>query len=210
MDHSSRTPGDTGHDMKKTILAAAAILSLAAAYIAAPFVTVWHIREAIRSGDAAYLDRKLEWPTVRETLRASLTEYALGPTPVAAPGRPAPQPGFWQRMKNSLGRRAVDNMVESYVTPEGLPQLFGMRQFYRENISGDAAAQAALPWHERAAGFWSRIKRAEFHSPTKFEIEIADRNDPTRHFVGVLVLRGLEWKLAELRLATPPSSPSKA
>ena len=194
--------------MKKLVLTAAAVVTFAAAYIASPFVTVWLIREAIRSGDAAYLDQKLEWPTVRETLRASLTEYALGPTAIAAPGKPPPQPGLWQRFKNNLGRRAVDNMVESYVTPEGLPQLFGMRQFYRENISGDAAAQAARPWHERAAGFWSRIKRAEFHSPSRFEIEIADHNDPSRHYIGLLALRGYEWKLVELRLRAAPGSAS--
>lgn len=194
--------------MKKLVLAAAAFVSLAAAFIASPFVTVWHIREAIRSGDAAYLDHKIEWPTVRETLRASLADYALGPTPVSAPGAPAAQPGFWKRIKNILGRRAVENMVASYVTPEGLPQLFGMRQFYRENVSGEAAAHAATPWHERAAGFWSRIKRAVFHSASRFEIEIADRNDPTRHYIGLLELRGIEWKLVELRLRTVAASAS--
>lgn len=187
--------------MKKPLLAALTIVLLAAAYIASPFVTAWTIREAIRTGNSDYLAAKLEWPTVRETLRASLTEYAIGPA-TAAPGVEVPKPGFWQRIKNGLSRRAVDNMVQSYVTPEGLPQLFGARQFYRENVSGDAAAMAALPWHERVRGFWSRIKRAEFHSPTEFEIEMADRNDPTRHYIGLLKLRGVQWKLTELRLRT--------
>lgn len=186
--------------MKKFLMAAAAALALATAYIASPFLTAWNIREAIRSGNSAYLDAKLEWPTVRTTLRESLTEYAIGPTSIAARRQPAPQPGFWQRIKNGLSRRAVDNLVNSYVTPEGLPQLFGMRQFYRENVSGEAAAVAALPWYERAKGFWTRIKRAEFHSPTVFEIEMADRNDPTRLYVGLLQLRGVQWKLTELRL----------
>jgi hypothetical protein len=189
--------------MKKPLLAALALALLAAAYIASPFVTVWTIREAIQTGNSEVLAAKLEWPTVRETLRASLTEYATGPAAAAAPGTGATmKPGFWQRIKNGFSRRAVDNIVESYVTPEGLPQLFGMRQFYRENVSGDAAADAARPWHERVKSFWSRIKRAEFHSPTEFEIEMADRNDPTRHYIGLLKLRGVQWKLAELRLRT--------
>jgi hypothetical protein len=196
--------------MKKLLSAAAVLVCLAAAYVASPFVTVWNIREAIRSGDSAYLEHKLEWPTVRETLRASLTEYAVGPTPVSAPGRPAAQPGFWQRLKMNLGRRAVDNMVESYVTPDGLPQLFGMRQFYRKNVTGAAAATASPPWHERAAGFWQRIKRAVFHTPAKFEIEIADREDPTRHYVALLEMRALQWKLTELRLRTVPAPADRA
>ncbi|MCC7251551.1 DUF2939 domain-containing protein [Hyphomicrobium sp.] len=186
--------------MKKFLIALTASLTLAAGYIAYPILTVWTIREAMRTGNSAYIETKLEWPTVRSTLRQSLTEYALGPTAVANTGSAPASVGLWQRIKNGLSRRAVDNLVESYVTPEGLPQLFSARQFYRENISGEQAALDAMPWHARASNFWSRIKRAEFHSPTAFEIEMADRNDPTRHYVGLLRLRGLEWKLVELRL----------
>ncbi len=98
--------------MKKLLIATATLAALAILYIAAPFVTVWSVREAIRSGDSAYLDAKLEWPTVRTSLRESMTEYAIGPTPAALPGAPAQQPGFWQRVKNGLSRRAVDNLVE--------------------------------------------------------------------------------------------------
>ncbi|WP_295554966.1 DUF2939 domain-containing protein [uncultured Hyphomicrobium sp.] len=194
--------------MKKLLFALAAGFALAAAYIAYPLLTVWTIREAVRTSNAPYIEAKLEWPTVRETLRQSMLEYAIGPTPVVAPGARGPTVGLWQRIKNGISRRAVDNMIESYVTPEGLPQLFGVRQFYRENISGEQAAIDAMPWNERVIGFWKRVKRAEFHSPTVFEIEMADRNDPTRHYVGLLKLRGIEWKLTELRLRTVPATPS--
>ena len=74
--------------MKKLFLALAAALALAVAYVSYPLATVWTIREAMRIGDARYIEAKLEWPTVRETLRQSMLEYAVGPTPVAAPGSP--------------------------------------------------------------------------------------------------------------------------
>lgn len=186
--------------MKKLLIAALAALVLATAYVASPFVAAWSIREAMRTGDSATLAHKLEWPTVRESLRASLMEFALAPVPVTSAAAGTPRPGLWQRIKTGVGRRTVDNMVDTYVTPERLPQLFTARQFYRENVSGEAAADAALAWHERARRFWSRIKRAEFHTPTVFEIEMEDRNDPTRHYVGLLKLRGLTWKLTELRV----------
>jgi len=187
--------------MRRIFVSAFALLALTAAYIASPLVTVWGVREAIRSGDSAFLAETLEWPTVRASLRASLTDYAIGPTVVALPGQPAATPTLWQRLKAGLSRRAVDNLVESYVTPEGLPQLFGLRQLYRNTVPGEPGP-AAASWYERAHGFWSRLKRAEFHSLTEFEIEIADRNDPTRHYVGLLKLRGMSWKLTELRLRT--------
>lgn len=185
--------------MRKLVLAASVVVMLAAGYVAAPFYATWSIREAMRTGDSATLARKLEWPTVRQTLRASLLEFAVGPQP-APTSASTQRPGLWQRVKIGLSRRAVDSMIDTYVNPERLPQLFTARQFYRENISGEAAADAELAWHERARRFWSRVKRAEFHSPTMFEIEIQDRNDPTRHYVGLLKLRGLSWQLTELRV----------
>jgi len=194
--------------MRKLLVALAAGLVLAVAFVVSPFVAVWTIREAIRTGDAAVIDARLEWPTVRETLRQSMTEYAIGPTPVAAPGASPARIGIWQRVKNGLSRRAVDNLVAAYVTPQGLPQLFTARQFYRTNVSGEQAKLDAMRWHERVAEFWSRLKRAEFHSPTMFEIEIADRNDPGRHYVGLLKLRGLEWMLTELHVRKAPITPS--
>ncbi|AHB48571.1 hypothetical protein W911_09515 [Hyphomicrobium nitrativorans NL23] len=186
--------------MKSSGIAAIAAFFLAAGYIASPFVGAWFLREAIRNGDTAYLAERIEWQTVRETLRGSLMEFATGPVPVASGDTAVTQRGLWQRIKAGLGRRAIDGMVDAYITPEGLPQLFNVRQFYRESVSGQAAADAALPWPERARLFWSRVKRAEFHSPTEFEIEMADRNDPTRHYVGLMKLRGLSWKLTELRV----------
>jgi hypothetical protein len=193
--------------MRRSLYAGLGAVLMAIAYIATPFVAAWSIREAIQNGNSDYLEHKIDWDRVRETLRESLTEAALGQpdgntTQVA---EAAAKPGFWRRVKNSLSRSAVNNMVENYVTPEGLPQLFSYRKTYRD-VSGETARLEALPWHERLAGFWSRIKRAEFKSPAVFEIEMADRNDPTRHYVGLLELSGFEWKLTELRVRVVPET----
>jgi hypothetical protein len=183
------------------LYAALGALLLAVAYIATPFVAAWSIREAMQNGDSDYLERKIEWDSVRATLRESLTQAALGQQAGDTMQRAeaTAKPGLWQRIKNSLSKSAVNNIVDSYVTPEKLPQLFSYRQTYRD-VSGETARLEAMPWHERVQGFWSRIKRAEFKSPAVFEIEMADRNDPTRHYVGLLELTGFEWKLTELRL----------
>jgi hypothetical protein len=215
--------------MRRFFYACMAMLALAATFVASPIVTAWTIREAIRTGNSTYLEGKLEWDTVRMSLRASMIETATGipePSPIAAkevsaqtgsprpgsrlggPEQAAVEPklGLWQRIKNGVSRRAVDGIVARYVTPERLSQLFTARQFYRDNISGETAALEALPWTERVAGFWQRIRRAEFHSPTVFELEMADRNDPTRHYIGLLRLRGFEWKLTELRVRLVPAT----
>jgi hypothetical protein len=195
--------------MRKITYAALLLIVLATSYVAYPFYTAWAIREAMQSGDSGYLEKKIEWDSVRESLRQSIGAAAL--TPGAADDAtqaPEQTPSLWQRLKMGIGRRAVDGIVDNYVTPEGLPQLFGVRNAYRE-VSGEAAAHRAKPWYQRAGEFWSRLKRAEFKSPAAFEVEMADRNDPTRHYIGLLELRGAEWKLTDLRVrmvaAEPPA-----
>jgi hypothetical protein len=89
-------------------------------------------------------------------------------------------------------------MVDTYVTPEGLPKLFTMRQAYRDYVAGDA--DDAIPVLERIERAWSRVKRAEFTGLTTFEIDMEDKYDPTRLFLGKLQLTGLGWKLTELRV----------
>jgi hypothetical protein len=97
-----------------------------------------------------------------------------------------------------------------YVTPEGLPKLFTMRKAYRDYVSADGGTRS-LPVLERIRRAWARVKRAEFTSLTAFEIEMADKNDPARLYLGKLQLTRTGWKLTELRLKflTDKSKPQK-
>jgi hypothetical protein len=177
-----------------------------AAFAASPLVTAWLIREAVRTGDADYLERRIEWPAVKATLKDSLTRYALKkPEPVSEAETAAPprKPGLWQRFKSYLGQRAVDKLVESYATPTGLPQLFSYGRTYRTTLKGEPDEAETLSRLERMRRFWARVKRAEFKSLTEFEIELADKHDPERHYVGLLRLEGVGWKLVALSVQGP-------
>ena len=187
--------------MRKILYTALALVLVATAYVGSPFFTAWSIRDAIQRGNAAYLERKIEWDTVRSTLRESLVRATFDrPAADVILGETgAEKPGLWQRIKARIGQRALDGFVASYVTPEGLSQLFQYRKAYRQAVSAEPDP-STLAWHHRLAAFWARVKRAEFRTATEFEIEMADRNDPSRTFVGLLRLRGFEWKLSELRI----------
>ena len=186
--------------MRRVLIAALALLAAGTAYVASPFVAAWMIREAIRSGDSAYLADKIEWNSLQVSLAPSLRRIALKlPEPDAQSG--AAKLSLWQRVKARVGRGAVDRFVESYVTPEGLPQLFTYRAAYRQTISGEVEEQrtlANLP--ERIARFWARVKRAEFKGLATFELDVEDRHDPSRIYASVLELKGLEWKLTRLAI----------
>ena len=170
-------------------------------YIVSPFWTAWSIREAVKSGDVATLRSKVDWHTVRPSLRASIVEHAqLLPAAVDV-GR-AIRPTLWQRIKFLFGETMLDRFMARYITPQGLPQLYQLKHGYRTRVKG-LEDETLLPLRERR--FLRRIRRAEFLSLTHVEIEVADRDDPGRHVVGTMSLVGFEWKLTGIRVKAAPT-----
>lgn len=199
--------------MRKLLFSAVITLAFASAYIAAPFVTAWNIREAVKDGDSTYLAGKVDWDRVKETLKVSLASATLDlPEPgTSATGGPAAgdttagpsataKPSLWQRFKAYVGRGAVNHMVETYANAEGLPKLFAYRQTYRGAVGHTVEPKTLANLPARIQRAWSRVRRATFVSPTRFEMEMADKSDPSRSFAGVLELDGLEWKLVSLQI----------
>jgi Protein of unknown function (DUF2939) len=196
--------------MKRLLLKAMIVVFAISGYIAAPFATAWSIREAVRQGDSAYLERAIDWPSIRETLKPTLARMAFDmPDPETQPNV---KPSMWQRFKAYWGGGAMNRAIDGYITPEGLPKLFAMRKAYR-NYTGAEDEANTLPVTERMHRFWSRMKRAEFTSITTFEVDMADKHDPNRIYLGKLELTGVGWILRELRIkyltsadATPQNS----
>lgn len=196
--------------MKSLLLKISLVLFAVSLYIGAPFATAWFIREAVRTGNSTVLAYTIEWPTVRETLKPAVAQIALGlPDPST---QPAEAPGLWQRIKAYWGQGTVESLVDRYVTPEGLPQLFTLRNAYRSFVSGEPDEAQTTPLLERISRAWARVKRAEFTGFTTFEIDMLDKHDPTRMYLGKMELTPLGWKLKELRikfLSTADNSAAK-
>lgn len=185
----------------------ALLLAAALTWIAAPLWTAWSLREAVRSGDTAYLERKVEWDSVRASLKASLVQHAQLVPEITAP-ETGVRPGLWQRVKVAFGQSLIDSFVERTITPKGLPQLFEARRSLDKTVrdaSEDAESQEHL---ERFKRFWARLKRAELQSPTRLEIEMEDKRNPARRIVSLFELRDLEWKLTGLRVVSAPQTPA--
>lgn len=188
-----------GWKMKRLLVTATVMITLAVAYIASPLVTAWSIREAVRNGNSNYLAAAIDWPGVRATLAPSLQRYALDGTTAIRPADGAAKPGLWQRFKAYFGGGVITSAIDSYLTPEGLPQLFQMRKAYRDYVS-NGGDESALPLMERASRAWKRIKRAEFTGPATFEIDMQDKHEPSRMYLGTLTLGATGWKLTALRM----------
>jgi hypothetical protein len=198
--------------LRLTLTALALSIVGGLAFIASPFWTAWSLREAIRTGDKAYLERKIEWDSVRTTLKASMARHASLVPEINATSE-AFKPGLWQRVKMAFGQSMIDGFVERYVTPEGLPQLFEYRRTFNQKVRGEPDERETLGRLERFKRFWSRLQRAQFLSPTLVEIEMKDRRNPERNYVSVLELKGFEWKLTALGIVAAnrvqPSAPLK-
>ncbi len=186
--------------MMRLLLMITLLAGFAAAYIAAPFVSAWSIREAVRNGDAAYLERAIDWPSVRVTLKPSLTQLALEDSFDASHPQASDQPpGLWHRIKTYVGQQAVASAVDTAITPAGLTRMFTMRKAYREYVSGDPD-DSKLTALERMRRAWARVKRAEFTSLMAFEVDMTDKLDETRLYAAKLELTATGWIMTELRV----------
>jgi hypothetical protein len=188
-------------------------------YAVTPFVAVWQIREAVIAGDVTTLEHKVDWASVRRTLkqsggdvRAAMLEYSQ------AAG--IPKPGLWQRIKAAAAPMFADPLIDRYVTAEGAPQIYAWRQTWRETVrpavglsdpptvlAGTKLADTKL---DRAFSLARRVQRAAFVGPRKVEIEVRDQFKDNRRWRAVLELQGVSWRLIEVGLrhdrpTTPPA-----
>jgi hypothetical protein len=198
----------------RKIVAGLICLTVFVAYLATPFVSAFQIRQAVRSGDVDLLENLVEWPQVRQSLKSSLATLDRAKRDNATK-HGMPQPSLWERIKAAA--MPVDTLIERYVTPAGVVQMNAARQTWKSVTASASAAtsssghtltadsvdpidQADLPRVQRFVRFYKQVKRAEFLSLTKIELEVADRKVPERRYVGTMEFRGIGWKLTDLQV----------
>ena len=198
-----------------SVLMSTMAVVIALAYAAWPLVSAYQIRQAVKTGDSATLERKVVWPRVRESLKQSLTELQ---TQSAAERikRGDPEPSLWSRVKSSFVPYVAHSMIDRYVTASSMANLDSLKAMWKQTKDGasrlaagdmmsalnDATAEhpAGNPL-TRFIAFYNRIERARFDGLDKVEFEIADRYVPERRYVSRFELANLEWKLVSVRVA---------
>jgi Protein of unknown function (DUF2939) len=185
------------------------LFAMIVAYVAWPLYTALQIRDAMIAGDTATLTRKIEWDSVRTSLKASVTPEMIARLE-ADPN--APQPSMWQRVKSAIAPRVAANVIDRYVTPQNLPVLLGYRRLWRgtlQPVLGREEPKTALAdtmfagtTIDRFASFWRRLRRATFQTPNRLVLEVEDTYKAGRHYIGTLELVGFEWKLTALTITS--------
>jgi hypothetical protein len=206
----SRTPDECHMHRFAKLLALSLVAGIA--YIVWPIYSALQIREAMVAGDAATLDRKVEWEDVRASLKASMSAEALARLE-ADPD--TPKPSLWQRVKAAVAPRMASTVIDRYITPKNFPVFLGYRRFWRGSIlpalqpfinSAEPPTALASTWLggtviDRFVSFYGRIRKAVFKSMTRFDLEVADKYRPDRSYTGTMELRGFDWKLTGLTVS---------
>ena len=161
------------------------------------FNAAWNLREAIRTADTETIANKVDWLRVRASLRNSLAQNANLRPKVAAAGRRI-RPTLWQRVRLLLGGSMVDRFINTYITPEGLPKLYRLRQSTRDGIRRVGGPQPELDWRTQLSQHMARLRRAEFVGWASVVIEVVSATKANRTFEATFDLIGFEWKLTRL------------
>ena len=210
--------------MFKPILFLVALAGVIGGYAVWPLLSAFEIKQAVREGDVATLERMVHWAPVRASLKASIA--ALPPrmrtmdTPAIPDGSESPRLSVWDRIKAVAAPIMADRVIDTYLTAEGIGKLLHARRGGLMGMLGLPQAPVAVgdnPDKLRQAGtlqrfahFYSKIVHARFQSLGQVEIEIAEHAYATHHVISLFELSGFEWKLASVRVIPAAPEPQMA
>ena len=96
-----------------------AALLFAAAYYGSPFLALRNLRSAIRSGDQARIEQLVDFPSVRQHLKADLKAQLIA----KMEAEPSLRGNIIGRLGLSLAPSLVDQMVDGMVTPSSIATI---------------------------------------------------------------------------------------
>jgi hypothetical protein len=174
--------------MKKWL--AIPVIALLGWVAAGPFMTIHSIREAIQAEDTSALAEHVDFPILRQNLRAQLEDY------LARQAGNGFQDNAFGALALGLANRAAAGAVDAVATPAGIGAVLQGRGLLHRITGGgirddDTFAHAPPPDPLGDA-------RYRFESPSRFTATV--RNDDGDPVIFVLHRQGLRWKLDDIRL----------
>jgi len=175
--------------MKRLVWLSLTVVVLLSGYVVAgPFLTINAIREAVRNEDSRALSRQVDFPALRASLRAQLSDAIV--REAGADVQSSLMGAIGLRVAGSAAGAGVDMMV----TPVGLSALMRGQRLW--SLSGGASPMRTGPDPARADPLEDAHYR--YHSPSRFTATVRDDRDRPIEFV--LTRDGLRWKLSDIRL----------
>ncbi len=156
------------------LLLLAALVGLMAYLWFSPYLALWGIQRAIQSNNSKALERYIDFPRVRESLKADLNRVLLE------------QVGREENTFAALGFLFVapllDQIVDVFITPEGLASIGTGEEPQRGNL------EAVRDW---------RVKREGLS-----KVLLHHKDNPEEGLL--MERQGLGWKVMRLQIKTLP------
>ena len=150
-------------------------------YGTSPYFSFWRFTAALRSGDSAALSSRMDFPAIRASLKKQL---------VARFNQGTASHKWW-----NLGPTLFDEIIDAYVTPEGIAALISNPEVLK---SLKHPQQFRFP--AGRSEDWAKLKHAFFTGPRTFVVE---RDGIKLRFR----FTGSGWKLYDLDLGLGQAKP---
>jgi hypothetical protein len=169
--------------VKLIIISAVALLLL---YAVSPYYSVWRFGQVLRAHDMDALAARVDFDAVRGSLKQQIREHFLGVLAKKKKNRLA-------EFLTSSERSPLDQLIDAYITPEGLAALISDPAPLKS-----ASSVSALPSFDASPKEidWSKAQHAFFTGPRDFAV---DRDGIKLRFR----CNGLGWKLHAIDLQLP-------
>ena len=176
--------------MKKTIaILLILLLALAGYVVAGPYMAMNGIRNALIQQDAGKLERHVDFPALRVSIKAQMQDKLARSTSSSV------QSNLIGAFALSVANNVVGSGVDAMVTPLGIGALLQGRSLWKktvgETVDGDTYGKAVPMDPLKEA-----VRRYE--SPSRFTATVLDEDG--KPMVFVFKRNGLRWKLADIRL----------
>lgn len=178
--------------MKKLLaLVLLVLLGLAAWVAAGPFLTLRSIGDAVKQGDTRSLERHVDFPLVRSSVRAQLEDYVA--RRMADPTLP-PQV---RQIGAQVTSGVTGGIVDMLVTPAGIGAVLQGRSIVRRVMGlPPETSTASAP----RAGTFDPLAGAEYRYEGTSRFTATVQNADGAPVVFVFSRDGLQWRLTDVRL----------
>ena len=169
----------------------AVLVAAAVFYFVSPYYSVWRFGEAIRTHDLNAVSARVDFDSVRGSLKQQIREKIAGVLKKKKKDRLA-------EFITANAGEPLDQLIDAYITPEGLATIISDPSPLK-----NAKSLTALPGIDGGTGptreiNWSKFRHAWFSGIRDFTVEHEGIKLRFR-------FNGLGWKLYDLDLELPPA-----
>ncbi|MDQ6809194.1 MAG: DUF2939 domain-containing protein [Verrucomicrobiota bacterium] len=163
-------------------------------YVASPYYSAWRFLAALKTGDTKALSARVDFGQVRAAMKEQLRAHFF-------PDQAAPKKLKRNRLDaiiSSFGPSLVDQLVDAFLTPDGLAALIVHPQIVSATSQPSAPSVGHGASSARPEVGWSNVRYAFFTGSTEFMLDL---NGTRLHFH----FAGFGWRLHQVDLPLAPS-----